>query len=129
MDFNKASTSKSYFTLNEAKEFRSSLWSKVEGIIAIIEDELWVYCDQEKALFIAEKFLDKSVYNLDKIDLIIQTSKNTEEYIIEQEFPKRFENDHINFHLWYGDTHKLYSFEDGFYRDKGIIEFNNKERL
>ena len=126
MNFDNVLEIKNYFqTLSEAKSFRSILWSKVDKSLKQLEEDLFDIVDLEEGISIANDFFDKSIYSLDKVDVIVSLTKEQFEYVIEENIIQKYISDNINYYVFILDENKYYNYNGSFFKEKTLnINFN-----
>lgn len=129
MNFNNVLSTKEYFqNLNEAKDFRPAIWERNEKHLKKLEQVLFDEFTVEESISIINNFLDKSVYNLENIDIMIELNNSEFENVIESKIIPMFENDDIIYHVRNTTRNKMFTLKDGYFKEQDF-EIKRKENI
>lgn len=132
MNFNNVLETKEYFqTLDEAKDFRPTLWSIINNKVEMIKEELFDEFSMEECIFIIDNFFDKNIYHLDEADIVIVAKNRYElEQLVESKFIEKYTHDAVRYYILEEDSKKLLFYYDHFYHDLGSAnKINRIEKL
>ncbi len=128
MDFNESIEAKSYYTLNEAKDFRKSLWSSINDIVDNIKEDLFDELDMENNMYLREKFFDKEIFNLDKVEIVMMVEDIHElEKLFELKIPEKYKHDSITYYIYEKDTNEIFEYLDEGYYNKNIADIKSEK--
>ncbi len=127
MNFNQVVSLKNYFnTLNEAIQFRTTLWEKNITNLELLEQELFDNFDIEDSIFIINEFFNKNNFSLDVIDVLLEVTKSQFENMIDEQTIQKFNNDGTCYHIYIKDEDRFYTFNDNFFKE-GTIDLDIKK--
>lgn len=116
---------KSYFnSLEEAKEFRPSLWNNVSDIISKLKEDMFDYIHIDNNIFIMNEFFNRDIYKLEKVDLLIKLSREDLEVFMENKIIDDVDTSHLNIFIDLLKEEASYEYVDGFFKST-VIDCRN----
>jgi len=120
MNFNDVIDSKNYFTLSEAKLFRQNIWKSIDVILKQLNQELFDELSIEESISITNDFLDKNIYSINKVDVVVSLTKEQFEHFIDQDIISKYISDNINYYVYILDENIYYNYNDFFFKEKKL---------
>lgn len=130
MKLNDAMIKLEYFQdLGEALEFRKSFWEKCCKSIEKLKEDLFDYVDSEDSVYVTSEFLEKNIYKLEKMELLVILDDLQFEGFIENKLSENLDTDFVNLCLYNEESGLYYRYTDNFFKEVDDINIDRIERL